>query len=65
MQTDIALLFARNPLEVPYTDEELRAVVAEFRAARHKFAAAPAKPVKKSADKNVALLDDLGLDLDL
>lgn len=63
-ETDIARLFATDPLQ--HTDKDIDAIVAKFREARHQFNTAAAKPkaVAKSPDKDVTKLD-LSLDLGL
>ena len=53
--SDIAALFARNPLETPYTPEELRAVVERFREGRAKFNLDAATGPKKTASAPKAL----------
>lgn len=49
-QNTLADLFARNPLEIPHTDEELDRIIAYFREARAKHMlgkSAKAPPVGK------------------
>lgn len=52
--TDIQTLFARDPLDL--TDDDISEIVAEFRAKRHQFLAAPSKA---KAAKPAAIPQDL------
>jgi hypothetical protein len=48
-QIDVTLLFARNPLDQPYTREELTAVVQHYREARQKILLGTPRPIKAAA----------------
>jgi hypothetical protein len=53
--SDIALLFARDPLEL--TDQDLDVIIAKFREARSSFGNAPAqKPAAKPKSASLAAL---------
>lgn len=56
-QPDIALLFARNPLDTPYTPEELKAVVEHYRAARQRILLGVPKPPSKAAAAKAPMLN--------
>lgn len=68
-QTDIALLFARDPSN--HTDEDIDRIIEKYRSARHVFKTGGAKPkatpklTKKEAEAQSAAKDidlsDLGL----
>lgn len=61
-ETDIAKLFATDPLK--HSEQDIEAIIEKFRQARHQFNTAAAKPkaAPKQKDKDVSKLD---LDIDL
>lgn len=64
--SDLADLFTRNPLEQPFTKEEIELVVAKYREARHKFNTdGKATPVvaSKAAPEIQSLAKTLGVKL--
>lgn len=64
MTTDVAQLFARDPLK--HTDEDITAIIERFRAARSQFNNPTATPAKAKAKAEKPLDPKLaGLDLDL
>jgi hypothetical protein len=62
-QTDIAALFGRDPLDKPYTREELTAVIQHYREARQRFALGSPKPVRESKTKAISIAKLEGIDL--
>lgn len=58
--SDIATLFARDPLKM--SDEDFSAIIQKFRESRTAFAAAPTPkaPTKPASGKKLALDLDLG-----
>lgn len=61
--TDIALLFARDPLKM--TNEDIDALIAAMREKRHLFTSAPAAKGSKLTKKESEVADKLSLKLDL
>jgi hypothetical protein len=61
-ETDIAKLFATDPLK--HSEKDIEAIIAKMREARHQFNTAAARPKTpaKQPDKDVT---KLSLDLDL
>lgn len=51
--TDIALLFSRDPLK--HTDQDIDAMIAKMRSARHLFNAPASKPAKEPKQKPGAI----------